>query len=310
MAKVASVINFKGGVGKSTLALHFACWLARKGEDAPRVLLVDVDHQSSLSLVCMKSKKWEAAAKSGETVNAIFQSFMGGSLPGLEVISGRPFGDRYPNLDLLPAQMELDDTEIDLAATSIGNPLHSEWNKRTLLCRWLEESGAAQEYDYVVVDCPPATKLVSQNALAASGWYILPVIPEAVSTRGVTHFRNLVKGIDTRLSSYVLSIPAGLQRSEFVPTTDLGGLVISMVRPHGPAASGYVDTHTANMALLRRQWGTDVLKNFIDRAVGVSESLDAGWPVFNRKHSSNVTNKDLPKMFNRVCSELAGRLGW
>jgi chromosome partitioning protein len=186
MAKRITIVNFKGGVGKTTLAVHLGCYLARRNGEH-RVLFVDVDHQSTLSIIVMNSattaNNWEQAAASGETVNKIFAHYttQGAPMPGGEIVHKNPFGPTYPNLDLVPAQLELDDTEIDLAATTIGNPFVSEWRKRTLLCRWLQDSGVDDAYDYVVFDCPPATKLVSQNAIAASHAYAVPVIPDAVS---------------------------------------------------------------------------------------------------------------------------------
>ena len=128
-------------------------------------------------------------------------------MPKAEIVIKNAFGARreqdnkfYPNLDFVSAQFELDDTEIDLASTNYGNPSLSDWDKRTLLADWLDQIDAQKHYDYVVFDCPPATKIVSQNALAASDCYVIPVIPDDVSSRGVTHFRNLVQNkIDGKL---------------------------------------------------------------------------------------------------------------
>src|SRR5262245_56670427 len=142
MAKRIAVVNFKGGVGKTTLALHVGCYLAKRdpdeGEEA-RVLLVDVDHQSSLSIVAQNPEHWEAACLAGKTANQIFSSYTipGARFPGKEIIVKTLFGSRYSTLDIVPARFELDDTEIDLAATNIGNAFLSEWRKRTLLCKWL-----------------------------------------------------------------------------------------------------------------------------------------------------------------------------
>jgi chromosome partitioning protein len=62
MAKRISIINFKGGVCKTTLAFEFAAGLARF-HDGSRVLLVDMDHQSSLSIVCLTAAGWEQAVR-------------------------------------------------------------------------------------------------------------------------------------------------------------------------------------------------------------------------------------------------------
>jgi len=317
MAKRLSVINFKGGVGKTTLALHIGCYLAtRKSEDeapAARVLLVDVDHQSSLSIVTLDPGPWEAACKAGMTVDRVFSAFtqQGIQMPGQEIIVKHPFGGRYPTIDIVSSQFELDDTEIDLASTTIGNPILSEWQKRTLLCRWLNESGADDAYDFIVFDCPPATKIVSQNAIAASHAYVVPVIPESMAMRGVTHFVNLVKTrIDAKMKLYAASIPANQIPATFVPDTLLGGIVISMAQPHGPAATGFINEHSNNMTALRRQWGDHVLEHIVERAAGVAESLGAGWPVFDQTDNPNVTNRGLLSMFRKVCDELMDRLQW
>ena len=84
MAKRVSVINFKGGVGKTTLAFHLGTGLARF-HDA-RVLLVDMDHQSSLSIICLGTKNWEEVSASGKTSNKIFSSFSKENLPKLEIV--------------------------------------------------------------------------------------------------------------------------------------------------------------------------------------------------------------------------------
>lgn len=70
MAKRISVINFKGGVGKTTLGFNLAAGLSRY--HVARVLLVDMDHQSSLSIVCLGPSRWQKIAEEGATVNRVF----------------------------------------------------------------------------------------------------------------------------------------------------------------------------------------------------------------------------------------------
>ena len=323
MAKRLSVINFKGGVGKTSLALHIGCYLAKnrftEDSEHARVLLVDVDHQSSLSIITQNPPAWEAECQAGRTVERVFSAFtqQGVPMPGQEIIVKQPFIAKYPSIqtyptvDMVPSRFELDDTEIDLASTTIGNPILSEWKKRTLLCRWLHESGADGAYDFIVFDCPPATKIVSQNAIAASHAYVVPVIPDSVSTRGVTHFVNLVATrIDAKMKLYAASVPSNEIPGTFVPDTFLGGIVISMAQTHGPAATGFINEHSNNMAALRRQWGDRVLKHIVERATGVAESLGAGWPVYYQGHNANVANRALQSMFNNVCADLMARLQW
>ena len=158
--KTVSIINFKGGVGKTTLSFHLACYLAERG----RVLLVDVDHQSSISFVILGLDIWENLITDNKTVNRVFESFCNRhtEMPGSEIIVRNAMHARderydfYPNLDFVAAQFELDDTEIDLASTNYANASLSDWEKRTLLATWLDSIEARKNYDYVIFDCPPA----------------------------------------------------------------------------------------------------------------------------------------------------------
>ena len=138
-----------------------------------------MDHQSSLSIVVLDPELWEKCVKGQRTVNRVFESFCNRKIPmpKAEIVIENAFEDDYPNLDFVSAQFELDDTEIDLASTTYGNANLSDWEKRTLLADWMDQIDAQKHYDYVVFDCPPATKIVSQNALAASDCYVIPVIP-------------------------------------------------------------------------------------------------------------------------------------
>ena len=114
MAKRVSIINFKGGVGKTTLAFHLATGLSRY-HDAVRVLLVDMDHQSSLSILCLGPDAWGEAVQEERTIDEVFKPFVGRrpELPNSELIIQNPMGrSSYATLDLVPASLQLDDTEI------------------------------------------------------------------------------------------------------------------------------------------------------------------------------------------------------
>jgi chromosome partitioning protein len=312
--KAVSIINFKGGVGKTTLSFHFATFLAREH----RVLLVDVDHQSSLSIVVLGPKLWDKCVKAQRTVNRIFESFCNRKIPmpKAEIIIKNAIGERdkadvnyYPKLDFVSAQFELDDTEIDLASTNYGNANLSDWEKRTLLASWLDQIDAQNQYDYVIFDCPPATKIVSQNALAASHCYVIPVIPDDISSRGVTHFRNLVQNkIDKKLDYLKTSarVPASDTPKNFVASTELAAIVVFLVKHAGRATSGYTNIHTEQINALKRQWKGDLINTIGKNKIGVPEAVNAGWPVWNWR-ARNVTNA-VEQMMRSICDELKTRV--
>ena len=218
----------------SGLAFQLAAGLTRY-HDA-RVLLVDMDHQSSLSIVCLTGRNWQGAVQQSKTISEVFKPFIGQapSLPGREIIERKAIkrvnNHNYDNLDIIPADLGLDDIEIDLTASHHGNAIQSEWDKRTLMCRWLEETGVDDDYDYIIFDCPPATKIVSQNAIAASHGYIIPVIPESVMERGAPHLVRMIQnGIDAKLNQLAT---LGTPRSMHVNNTNLVGVVVTRLKTH------------------------------------------------------------------------------
>ena len=340
MAKRISIINFKGGVGKTTLAFHLGTGLAYFGEDVEeegsRVLLVDMDHQSSLSLLCLGARGWEAAVNSGHTVDAVFRPFVGGehALPGTEIIARSPMRRRVPDydfidselgggligvrspmrhsdpdydlMDLVPASLHLDDTEIELTASYQNNAIRSEWNKRTLLCRWLEETGIDAEYDYIIFDCPPATKIVSQNAIAASHGYIIPVVPEAVMERGAPHLRDMMR---SRIDDWLKALaPRGDARSMYVPDTRLVGLVITQIQTSGRSSSGYTNDHAQHLRSLQSVWGSDLLEPYIVRGTGVSTALSNNLPVYNYGNSPNIGRREIHVKFVELMFNIKRRI--
>lgn len=314
MAKRVSIINFKGGVGKTMLAFHIATGIVRYYES--KVLLIDVDHQSTLSIICLGGDNWEQQRSAELTVDSIFRNFTEQkSMPGNELVFKDPLGNRtrnrsnrYQSLDIIPATLELDDTEIELASASTGNPIRSEWEKRTLLCKWLDSTGVDEEYNYIIFDCPPATKLVTQNAIAASHGYIIPVIPEAVIMRGVPHLRHLLSNrIETKLRT--LAEFAEKNRfgslTSYVDETKLVGIVVTRIKASG-GYSGYTNDHTQHITQMENQWGSEMVKPYVLDGVGISESLRAGLPVYSRDYHYNVSNRGFVDLFRELTDNLKG----
>lgn len=152
MAKVISFINFKGGVGKTTLCMETAASLA--GRFNARVLLVDLDPQTNATLSLMREDEWEAHAASKGTLRDFFQACYEGKTFDLSAIRYE-YDKHYlgKNLHLIPSHLELFGMDLQLA-TKFG---HGDVRAKIFLRNAL--NGLATKYDFIFIDCPPIWQL-------------------------------------------------------------------------------------------------------------------------------------------------------
>jgi chromosome partitioning protein len=163
-----SIINNKGGVGKTTTAIHLACGMARRDR---RVLLVDLDSQGSASLSLGISR----SDLEPSMASVLFED--------LEAQEAIRTGVK-PNLDVLTGSLELANTDTRLSEAQ-------EREKR------IHQALAAIRsiYDLIVVDCAPSTSLLTVNALVASDAFIIPTSPSYLSIEGIISLGRVVARI-------------------------------------------------------------------------------------------------------------------
>lgn len=200
-ATTVSIINLKGGVGKSTLAMILGEFLVFKY--GKRVLLVDMDAQGNLSYCMVPATQIETQTRNGRTIYHLLKMTLEGKKadisqfvthPPLVVSNIARFSTMsYPGvIDMvvsIPAVAELDEDLLKLWEK--GKPMPS--GVRMSLAEALEP--ARERYDYILIDCPPGLSLFSSTALMASDHYLSPIIPEPLSLQGV----NLIQQRATEL---------------------------------------------------------------------------------------------------------------
>lgn len=134
-------------------------------------------------------------------------------------------------------------------------------------------------YDYVLIDCPPNLYLVTQNALASSDYYIITTIPDHMSTIGINILLKKVKELnDTMHHKCYL---AGSKTSNIV----LKGVLFTMVRTFG---QGVVNTHKDKMNTLRKHYGDLCFENYISWGAGYTEAAEQAVPVFLLKDNNSI----------------------
>ncbi|MGI9026009.1 MAG: ParA family protein [Burkholderiaceae bacterium] len=234
MAKIFAVANQKGGVGKTTTTVNLAAALAALKQ---RVLLIDLDPQGNATMGSGIDKR---------TLPASVYQLLLGLLP-LASIRKRSETGRY---DVLPANRELAGAEIDLVEME-----HRETRLRAALAPCLSE------YDFVLIDCPPALSLLTLNGLTAAQGVIIPMQCEYYALEGLSDLVNTIKQVHRNLNPDLEII--GLLRVMFDPRSTLANQVSSQLESH---------------------FGDKVFKTLVPRNIRLAEAPSYGMPgvVFDK----------------------------
>src|SRR5690348_18368409 len=165
--------------------------------------------------------------------------------------------------------------------------------------------GRRSTVDYIIFDCPPATKIVSQNAIAASHGYVIPVVPEAVMERGAPHLARMIKtGIDAKLKGIA---QFGEKHPLYVKNTKLVGVVVTRIKSAG-GWSGYTDDHTQHLGSLQKTWEDDLIEPYIPDGTGISQTLSAGRAVYDWSSTQNIGGRKIDTKFRALAEALKERI--
>ena len=169
MGKVISIANQKGGVGKTTTTINLSACLAEAGK---RVLVIDMDPQGNTTS--------GLGIEKDEAENTIYEVIL-----RTVDIKDAIIKDIFDNLDIIPSNVNLAGAEIDLIDVD---------NREYILKDSLAE--VKDNYDFIILDCPPSLSMLTVNAMTASNTVLVPIQCEYYALEGLTqlmHTINLVK---------------------------------------------------------------------------------------------------------------------
>ena len=194
-ARLVSIINMKGGVGKSTTAVTLAETLAV--HHRRRVLLIDLDPQTNASIMAGGPERWNAARKDDRTLDAFFDAYSVGEKPKpMKSLIDKRVSDLKDNkgqvdVDLIACAPELRYVERDIIEKFVKQQLHLDAIQKRI-CQWFAQGLKTMhdQYDEILIDCPPGISLFAEAALIASDAILVPSIPDYVSRLGLIAFRR------------------------------------------------------------------------------------------------------------------------
>ena len=229
MARIIAVANQKGGVGKTTTSVNLAASLV---ESAKRVLLIDLDPQGNATTGSGVDKK--AASRT------VYQVLLGlGEVASIRTVS------ESGKFDLLPANRELAGAEVELVALP-----NREGRLKAAL------AGVEGEYDFILIDCPPALSLLTINGLVAAREVLIPMQCEYYALEGLSDLVGTVKRVRANLN----------------PALEIGGLLRTMYDPRNTLSQQV-------SAQLEQHFGDKVFKTLVPRNIRLAEAPSYGTPA-------------------------------
>ncbi|MDR2679006.1 MAG: ParA family protein [Zoogloeaceae bacterium] len=226
MMKIIAITNQKGGVGKTTTAVNLAASLAQRER---RVLLIDLDPQGNATTGAGVFKR--------EALPTVYQMLLG-NVRLAEVVLTTTFG-----FDLLPANRELAGAEVEVV----------ELSRREFR---LAEALKGADYDFVLIDCPPALNMLTLNGLVAADCALIPMQCEYYALEGLSDLVETLKKVRARLN----------------PRLEIEGLLRTMYNPQS--------TLTQQVSSeLERHFGKKVYQTLIPRNVRLAEAPSYGKPA-------------------------------
>ena len=229
MGRIIAIANQKGGVGKTTTAINLSASLAEKGR---KVLAIDMDPQGNMSSGLGLDKN---------AIDGTIYDMIIGEADVEEVIHK----DTIENLDILPSNVDLSAVEIEMIDVE---------NKEFVVKNSIQK--IRNNYDYVIIDCPPSLSLLTVNAMTTADSVLVPIQCEYYALEGLSQLIHTVELVKDRLN----------------PVLEIEGVVFTMYDARTNLSLQVVENVKDNLE-------QNIYKTIIPRNIRLAEAPSYGTPI-------------------------------
>ena len=235
MGKTISLVNQKGGVGKTTTSINLSASLAYLGK---KVLLIDLDPQGNTTTGVGINK--------ADIDKSIYEVLIGECNIKESIIK-----TKYKNFEVIPSSINLAGLEMELITKSLSSPTFQKGGQLKINLQEIKEN-----YDFIILDCPPSLGLITMNALTASDSVIIPVQCEFFALEGIMQLLNTIMQTQKSLN----------------PDLKIEGVLLTMLDSRTNLGFEVVDD-------IRKFFKEKVYNTIIPRLIRLTEAPSHGEPI-------------------------------